>query len=117
MCDEMFRARNCDRAFSCNKFSKLKGLLHDLIPTALNNFGYKSEFLSLDSRERSRSIGKLPHQRVVPSDLGQESQRADVRCKANVNLLFVSSIQIHLELESNMHSTRTLIAKLVFAAA
>ena len=88
MCNEVFRARHRDRALCGDELGELKGLLHDFIATALNDFRYKPQLLGLDGRESSRGVSKLAHKRVVPSDLGQERQRADVRCKSDVNFLF-----------------------------
>ena len=105
MCNEVFRARHRDRALCGDEFGELKGLFHHFIATALNNFGYKPQFLSLDRRESSRSVSKLAHERVVPSDLGQERQRADVRCKSNVDFLFHKIQNRKLKIEKKVFQT------------
>ena len=119
MCNEMFRARHRNRALCGDEFGELKGLLYDFIATALNDFGYKPQFLGLDRRESSRSVSELAHERVVPGNLGQERQRADVRCESDVDFLFHlrKKFRIASWKSEKWISTRTLIAKLVFAAA
>jgi len=116
MCNEVFRARHRDRAFHCNEFGELKGLLYHFIATTLNNLGYKPQLFGFDCRESSCSVSKLAHKRVVPSNLGQECQRANVRCESDVDFLF-HKIQNHKLKIEKKESRQTLMAKLVFAAA
>lgn len=83
----MLGAKDSDGTLGRDNLREPQGGLDDLIPTAINDLRYQSQFLSLLRREWASGKRQFSNQRIVTSDLWQVRQRSYVWGEPNVYLL------------------------------
>lgn len=118
--DEVLRPCHSNGAFRSNELGKLKCLMHNLVAATRYHLRHEPELVRLRGGERARGVRELAQQRVVARDLREERERADVRRQPDVDLLrSVGEVCKRCPRcpSRRARRRRTLMAKLVFAAA
>lgn len=85
----MFRPEHGNRRLLRNQLCSLQCRRQDLVAAALDDARDKPELLRLRRGEVARGVRQLIQQAVVPDDLRQARERADVGGEANVDFLCV----------------------------
>jgi hypothetical protein len=66
---EMLRTQDCDGAFGRKNLREIQGRLDNFIPTAINNPGHQSQFLSFHRGKCTPSERQLTNERIIASNL------------------------------------------------